>query len=76
MSERFLDDVKGLLNAEPFTSFQLILTSGTVYQVLSPLQLVPQKSTMTFYFARSNRIATFRINQIVSVETLEERPGA
>jgi hypothetical protein len=70
MSEGTLGDLTGLLNQEPFMPFQLILTSGTTYPVFDPVQLVPRESRFTYYCARSDRLAIFRINQIVTMETL------
>ena len=72
MSERYRDDLNTMLHAEPFVAFRLILSSGTAYEVVDPLQLVTEESKATFYFPRSQRIAVFRLNQIVSIETLEE----
>jgi hypothetical protein len=61
-----------MLRAEPFVAFRVVLASGTAYEVVDPLQLVPEESKATFYFPRSQRIAIFRLNQIVTIETLEE----
>ena len=71
MSDRFRDDVNALLNAEPFVPFQVVLTSGTTYQVISPYQLVLGEAKATFYFSRSTRVGVFRMSQIVTLETLE-----
>ena len=71
MSDRFLVDVRKWLDAEPFVSFRVILTSGTTYEVSSPFQLVVEEAKITFFFDRSSRLAVFRINQIVTVATLE-----
>ena len=71
MNEAMLKDLNKLLDGEPYVPFQVILTSGTIYEVKSPFQLVPEGSKVSYFFARSSRTAFFRINQIVSVETLD-----
>jgi len=64
--------VNSLLNRDPFVSFRLILTSGTTYEVNTPLQLVVGESVVNCLFPRSDREAVFRANQLVAVETLPD----
>ncbi len=66
-----LDDVQQLLDKDPFVAFRVILTSGSTYDVMSPLQLVPGEAKLSYFFARSDRVAIFRLNQLVAIETLD-----
>ncbi len=66
------EDLDNLLNREPFVPFRVILTSGTTYNVTSPLQLIRQESRFTFYFSKSDGQAVFRANQLVAIETLPD----
>jgi hypothetical protein len=67
-----IDRLKQLLDKEPFQPFKVILTSGGAYQVLSPYQVAIGETQLDYYYPRSNRSATIRINQIVAFETTEE----
>ena len=44
-------DVAEILNREPFVAFRLILTSGTTYDVMSPMQLVVEQGKLSFYYS-------------------------
>jgi hypothetical protein len=70
MSEGALSDLNAWLNREPFVPFQIVLTSGTTYEVHDPVQMIPGEAKYTYYFSRSDRYAIFRLNQIVTLETL------
>jgi hypothetical protein len=71
-----LDDLKEWLDNEPFVPFRLILTSGGSYDVTSPYQVAIGETQFDYYFPRSDRKAVVRLNQLVSIETLEERKSA
>ncbi len=66
-----LQKLKNLLDAEPFTPFRLVVTSGTTYDVHSPYQVAIGETLVDYFFPRSDRSASFRLNQLVSVETLD-----
>jgi hypothetical protein len=68
---KMLEDLKELLNREPFVPFRII-TSGSLYEVTSPLQVAIGETQLSYYFPRSDRKAILRLNQIASFETLEE----
>ena len=71
-----LDDLKEWLGNDPFVPFKVIVTSGNAYEVTSPYQLAIGQTQFDYYFPKSDRKATIRLNQLVAIETLEEaRPA-
>ncbi len=66
-----IDDLKQFLDREPFVPFRLIVTSGGSYEVSSPYQIAIGATQFDYYFPRSDRKATVRLNQLVAIETLE-----
>jgi hypothetical protein len=66
-----LDDLKELLGREPFTPFRIVLTSGSTYDVGSPLQVAVGKTQLNYYPPKSDRWAILRLNQIASFEVGE-----
>ena len=71
-----IDDLKQWLDNDPFVPFRVVLTSGGVFDVTSPYQLAIGKTQFDYYFPASDRKATVRLNQLLSIETLEERKSA
>ena len=71
-----LDDLKEWLGNDPFVPFRVVVTSGGAYEVTSPYQLAIGQTQFDYYFPKSDRKATVRLNQLVSIETLEERKSA
>jgi hypothetical protein len=71
-----LDDLKEWLDNDPFVPFRIVLTSGTAFDVTSPYQLAIGETQFDYYFPRSDRKAVARLNQLVAIETLEERKSA
>ena len=71
-----LNDLKEWLDKDPFVPFRLVVTSGGNYDVVSPYQLAIGETQFDYYFPRSDRKATVRLNQLVAIETLEERKSA
>ena len=65
-----IKDIEELLNKDPFQPFRIVLTSGQSYDVLNSNLVAWGESQMTVYFPKSDRWASFRINQIVSIEIL------
>jgi hypothetical protein len=66
-----LDRIKELLRKNPFTPFRLILTSGHTYEVTSPWMIAFGKTGLAYFFAKSDRLAELRLNQLAAIETLE-----
>jgi hypothetical protein len=66
-----LERLAELLRKDPFTPFRMILSSGTHYDVVSPLMVAVGQSELTYYFPKSDRLAHVRLNQLTSLETLE-----
>lgn len=67
MTERLAE----LLRNEPFVPFRIILTSGSSYDVTSPFMVAVGQSEIAYFFAKSDRLAHLRLNQLASLETLE-----
>jgi hypothetical protein len=67
MTERLAE----LLRNEPFIQFRIVLTSGSAYDVTSPLMVAVGQSELAYYFAKSDRLAHLRLNQLAALETLE-----
>jgi hypothetical protein len=59
------------LDREPFVPFRLVLTSGQSYDITNPHSLAVGETLMHLYYAKSDRSATLRLNQLASIETLE-----
>jgi len=67
-----VEKLKTLLDKEPFVPFRIVVTSGGSYEVTSPYQIALGETLFDYFYPRSDRDATIRLNQIVSVEALEE----
>lgn len=67
-----IDQLKELMSNKPFASFRIVLTSGTKYEVLSQFQLAIGESQANYCYARSDRKANLRRNQVAAFEVLEE----
>lgn len=65
MNER----LEELLRKEPFVPFRIILTSGSSYDVTSPLMIAVGQSELSYYFPKSDRLAHLRLNQLAALET-------
>jgi hypothetical protein len=65
-------NLRELMIREPFAPFRIVLTSGSAYDVFSPLQLALGETQVHYYYPRSDRWATLRQNQIASFESFEE----
>jgi len=68
-----LDDLKSWLDNDPFVPFRVVVTSGNSFDVTSPYQLAIGETQFDYYFPHSDRKAVVRLNQLVSIETLEEK---
>ena len=67
-----LDDLRALLGRDPFVPFRIILTSGNTYEVRDPVQVVIYEAKLEYFFARTDRMAILRLNQLVAFETLDD----
>lgn len=63
-----LDDLKQMLDREPFVAFQIKLTSGEAYRVTTPYQIAIGQTQLDYYHPRSDRKAIIRLNQIVALD--------
>ena len=71
-----LDTIRDLKRREPFIPFHIVMASGDRYLIEDPDALAIAKSQLHYYPPRSSNAVHMRINQISSVEELEERPAA
>ncbi len=68
-----VDDIKNMLDCEPFVAFRLILISGTALDVRSPYQVVFEEGLrISHYFAKTDRFALFGLFNVVAIETLDD----
>ena len=67
-----LNDLKELLNRDPFVPFRIVLTSGGAYEVVSPFQVALGESQLNYYYPKSDRWAVLRLNQIAAFEVMEQ----
>jgi len=71
-----IEDLKGWLDNDPFVPFRIVVTSGNAYEVSSSYQIAIGNTQFDYYFPKSDRKATIRLNQLVALETLEDaRPA-
>jgi hypothetical protein len=66
-----LDRLKHHLDVDPFVPFRLVATSGTTYDVQSSYQIAIGETLLEYFYPKSDRIATIRLNQLVGFETLD-----
>lgn len=66
-----LENIRELLDRDPFQPFRIVLTNGDRYDVTDP-HLVALGEALIFYaFPRSDRLANLRLSQIAALETLQ-----
>jgi len=68
-----LEKINELLARDPFVPFQLVMSSGEKYTVTNPHMLVLGETQFFYVFPRSDKFAWLRYNQLVAVETVEQR---
>jgi len=71
MRESIIETLKEFLNAEPFVPFQITATNGRHYDVKDPMGVAVNRSQVFYCFPKSDRIAHIRIQEIVSLESLQ-----
>ncbi len=65
------DTLREFLRADPFVPFQITATNGAHYEVRDPLSVAVNRSQVFYCFPQSERVAHIRIQEIVSLETLQ-----
>jgi len=63
-----IEAIRELLNAEPFHSFKIVLTSGEAVEVANPDLVAVGQSVVVVCWPKSDRISILRLNQITSVD--------
>lgn len=69
------NDIRELLDREPFVPFRLILSSGKNYDVLNPQTTVLLKSEIFIAFPDGERWSLVPLLHIASVETIANGRG-
>ena len=70
-----LEDLRELLNGDPFVPFRIVLTSGSTYEVTNPFQIAVGETQLNYFYPRSDKWAILRLNQIASFEIQEAEPA-
>ena len=66
-----IETLREFLRADPFVPFQITATNGKHYDVRDPLSVAVNRSQVFYCFPKSERVAHIRIQEIVSLETLQ-----
>ncbi len=66
-----LEQIRELLEREPFQSFRIVLTSGDRFEVTDPHLLAIGESLIFYCYPRSDRLAYLRLNQIAAVDMVQ-----
>jgi hypothetical protein len=66
----FEDELRRLAKSEPFTPFEIVVTSGDRYEVTEELQIAISGNAVVVLMPKRG-MKMFRKNQIVAVHTLE-----
>ncbi len=69
------DDLRELLDRDPFVPFRLVLSSGRHYDVLDPQMTVLLKSEIFIAFPDGERSSLIPLLHVTSVETLPDGRG-
>jgi hypothetical protein len=71
-----LDTIRELKARIPFLPFRIVLSSGDRYLIENPDALAIGSSQLHYCLPRSDRAVHMRLNQISSIEELNEKPAA
>jgi hypothetical protein len=71
-----LETIRDLRRREPFVPFRVVMSSGDDYTIADSELLAIGNSQLVYCFPHSDRIAHLRLNQIVAVEEIGEKPAA
>ena len=69
------ENIREMLNREPFLPFRLVMTSGKTYEVVSPNSAVLLKSEVFVVFPDGERWAHVPFLHIASIETVADGRG-
>jgi hypothetical protein len=67
-----LEALQEVLDREPFVPFRIVLTSGDRYEIQDPHLVSMRQSLINVFYPRSDRFAILRMNQVASLEALEQ----
>lgn len=65
-----LDRLKENLRAKPFRSFRIVVANGGVFEVSDRWQIAIGLTQFRYLFPRSDRGATFQIDEVTAIEPL------
>ncbi|HVX84273.1 MAG TPA: hypothetical protein VH253_05610 [Phycisphaerae bacterium] len=66
-----IETLKEMLDSDPFVPFQITATNGRHYDVHDPHSVAINRSQVFYCYPKSERVAHIRIQELVSVETLQ-----
>jgi hypothetical protein len=66
--QSLLQNIRELKNQEPFTPFEIVLSSGDRYLINNGVNLVEMRTELFYAYPGSDRFVLIRMNQIVAVE--------
>ena len=67
----FEEQIKRMMRASPFQPFEIILTSGDRYRVISEFSLAIGETTMSTLYPPKGGQSYFRKSQIIGIEVPE-----
>jgi hypothetical protein len=67
-----LDDIRELMDKQPFEPFRIVLTSGDRIQIDNPHNLAVGDARIGYFPPRSNRWIMIRSNQIAMLESADQ----
>jgi hypothetical protein len=66
-----IEQLRELLNREPFVAFRIVLSSGEGFEVSNPDLVALGQSFMHVLEPRSDKFAILRLNQIASIQSAD-----
>ncbi|MCL2649355.1 MAG: hypothetical protein FWD61_20565 [Phycisphaerales bacterium] len=66
------EELKELLDQEPFEPFHIVTNSGEKYLVENPYNVAPGETCIGLFPPRTNRWITIRLNQMTALESVHE----
>ncbi|HVX87248.1 MAG TPA: hypothetical protein VH253_20860 [Phycisphaerae bacterium] len=65
---QLIEELKKLLDADPFHDFTLIMTDGHAYVVKDPFQISIGKSVISYFFPKTDRMAYLRMTEVTTID--------
>ena len=65
-----IEDLKELMNRQPFEPFTIVITSGETVDITNPDNLAVGESRLSYFVPKSDRWIMVRLNQIASIRSM------